>query len=119
VSNGEIIFRFLVGGAVVSFFALFGQAFKPQTFSGLFGGAPSVALATLGLAYVKHGRAWVVTESHAMIIGAVAFFAYGLACTFLGKRKGFPVWLSASVSWLAWFGVAALVFGAIRFVGAA
>ena len=119
VSIGEIIFRFLIGGAVVSFFALVGQAFKPETFSGLFSAAPSVALATLGLAYAKHGGACVVTESRAMIIGAVAFIAYGIACVALGKRHGVPVWLSAGVSWLAWLGVAAIGVLFIRAIGAA
>ena len=45
----EIIFRFLMGGFVVSLFAASGDLLKPKSFAGLFGAAPSVALATLGL----------------------------------------------------------------------
>ena len=45
----QILIRFLVGGAVVSVFALIGDLVKPKSFAGLFGAAPSVALATLGL----------------------------------------------------------------------
>jgi hypothetical protein len=44
----QILIRFLVGGAVVSVFALIGDVLKPKSFAGLFGAAPSVALATLG-----------------------------------------------------------------------
>ncbi len=51
----EIILRFLIGGAVVSAFALLGDLFKPKSFAGLFGAAPSVALATLGLTVTDMG----------------------------------------------------------------
>jgi hypothetical protein len=44
----QIFIRFLVGGAVVSVFAVIGDLLKPKSFAGLFGAAPSVALATLG-----------------------------------------------------------------------
>jgi hypothetical protein len=45
----ELIIRFLVGGAVVSFFAIPGDALKPKSFAGLSDFAPSVALATISL----------------------------------------------------------------------
>jgi hypothetical protein len=45
----QILIRFFVGGAVVSAFAILGDLLKPKSFAGLFGAAPSVALATLGL----------------------------------------------------------------------
>ena len=44
----QILVRFLVGGAVVSAFAIIGDLLKPKSFAELFGDAPSVALATLG-----------------------------------------------------------------------
>jgi hypothetical protein len=43
----EYVVRFLVGGAVVSAFAMLGDVLRPKSFAGLFGAAPSVALATL------------------------------------------------------------------------
>ena len=46
----ELVFRFLIGGAVVSFFAVFAEIFRPKSFAGLFGAAPSIALATIGIA---------------------------------------------------------------------
>ena len=42
---GEILARFVIGGVVVSVFALIGDVIKPKSFAGLFGAAPSVALA--------------------------------------------------------------------------
>ena len=48
----EILIRFLIGGVVVSVFAVIGDILKPKSFAGLFGAAPSVALATLGLTIV-------------------------------------------------------------------
>ena len=44
--------RFLIGGLAVSVFALLGDMLRPKTFAGLFGAAPFVALATLGIAVV-------------------------------------------------------------------
>ena len=40
---GEIILRFILGGAIVSAFAAMGDMLKPKSFAGLFGAAPSVA----------------------------------------------------------------------------
>ena len=52
----EALARFLIGGLVVSAFAMIGGLFKPTSFAGLFGAAPSVALATLALAISKDGK---------------------------------------------------------------
>ena len=43
----EILLRFIIGGTVVSSFAIVGDIFKPKSSAGLFGAAPSVALANL------------------------------------------------------------------------
>jgi len=51
----QILVRFLLGGAVVSAFAIIGDLLKPKSFAGLFGAAPSVALATLGLTVATEG----------------------------------------------------------------
>jgi hypothetical protein len=50
--------RFLVGGIVVSTFAILGDVLRPKSFAGLFGAAPSVALATLGIAVYRHGAGY-------------------------------------------------------------
>lgn len=44
---GDLLARFAIGGALVSLFALAGDLFKPKTFAGLFGAAPSVVVFAL------------------------------------------------------------------------
>jgi hypothetical protein len=56
----EYVVRFLLGGAVVSAFAMLGDVLRPKSFAGLFGAAPSVALATLGTAIFRHGVDYAV-----------------------------------------------------------
>ena len=54
----QILVRFVVGGLVVSAFAIIGDLLKPKSFAGLFGAAPSVALATLSLTVATEGGAY-------------------------------------------------------------
>jgi len=75
----ELLVRFIVGGIVVSAFALLGSCLKPRSFAGLFGAAPSVALATIGLTVTTQGKAYAATEARSMIVGAVAFFVVAAA----------------------------------------
>jgi len=102
----ESLLRFLLGGAIVSIFAVLGELFKPKTFAGLFGSAPSVALATLGMTFVKSGPGTVQIEGRSMMLGAAALFVYAAVCVAAAKRHGWPVWMSAFAAWLAWFVVA-------------
>ena len=83
----EILFRFLIGGIVVSCFAILGDLFKPKSFAGLFGAAPSVALATLGLSVGSQGNSYAATEARSMFLGAIAFFAYASWVTICVKPK--------------------------------
>ena len=79
----DLVVRFLVGGALVSLFALIGDVLKPKGFAGLFGAAPSVALASLGLTIAAQGRLYAAIEARSMILGAVAFLMYALGvCLF-------------------------------------
>ena len=71
----DYVWRFLIGGAVVSCFALLGDLLRPKSFAGLFGAAPSVALATLGLAFWKHGGDYASAEGRSMILGSIALAA--------------------------------------------
>jgi hypothetical protein len=71
-----ILIRFLIGGIFVSTFSLIGDSFQPKSFAGLFGAAPSVALATLALAVTIDGRHNAAVQSTSMMIGAIALFCY-------------------------------------------
>jgi hypothetical protein len=98
----ETIFRFLIGGMVVSAFAIVGSLFKPASFAGLFGAAPSVALATLGLAIAKEGRLYASGECRSMIAGAAALGVYSLLVRWLlmrFRRSALAATLSSMPVW--------------------
>ena len=59
----QFIFRVVVGGLVASLFATLGDVLKPKSFAGLFGAAPSIALATLGLTVVADGKSYAAQEA--------------------------------------------------------
>ena len=107
----QLLIRFLIGGVVVSFFAALGDIFRPKSFAGLFGGAPSVALATLGLTVLHEGKLYAATEARSMILGAAALFLYASLASFLLMRYRqpalrvtlmlMPIWFAASIGlWL-------------------
>jgi len=100
----EIAIRFVVGGVVVSAFALISDLFKPKTFAGLFGAAPSVALASLGLIVVRQGKEIAATEARSMVIGAVALMLYAMLISYVMfryQRSALTASLSALVVWAA------------------
>lgn len=99
----QFIFRFIVGGLIVSFFAAFGDVLKPKSFAGLFGASPSIALATLGLTMSAEGHHYAAIEVRSMIIGAVAFFFYACVTTRLLTKlewRAAPATISALAVWL-------------------
>src|ERR1700740_498910 len=102
----QILVRFLVGGAVVSAFAMIGDLLKPKSFAGLFGAAPSVALATLGLAITTEGASYPATESRSMMAGAIAFMAFASCVSWVMMRYKVSALLVTICSIPLWFGVA-------------
>jgi hypothetical protein len=109
----EIVIRFAVGGAVVSVFAFIGDLLKPKSFAGLFGAAPSVALATLGLTVATQGKGYAAYEARSMMAGAVAFFVYASVVSWVLMRykpkalwvamSAIPVWFA--VAFGSWYGL--------------
>lgn len=106
-----VLIRFLIGGISVSTFAVLGDLFKPKSFAGLFGAAPSVALATLALAVTIDGRENAGTQSTSMMLSAVALFGYASCVSWIMMHRTWsaiwvaisilPVW--AAVSFGLWF----------------
>jgi hypothetical protein len=93
----------LIGGVVVSAFAILSDVLRPKRFAGLFGAAPSVALASLALTVAKKGNWYAATESRSMIIGAIAFLVYSyfvLMVLFRGKMSGIATTLLFIPAWL-------------------
>jgi hypothetical protein len=110
----DAIARFLIGGLVVSAFATIGGFFKPTSFAGLFGAAPSVALATLTLAISKEGAAYAGTECRSMMAGATGLCLYSVLVSQLLSRfrlSALAATLSATPLWfLTAFGLWRLFF---------
>ena len=100
----EILLRFAIGGLAVSSFAILGDLFKPKSFAGLFGAAPSVALATIVLTVAKEGRNYTAIEARSMLLGAFGFLLYAwIVCRLLlpGKWSSLRVTLSSLPIWCA------------------
>jgi hypothetical protein len=114
---GELVARFLLGGAVVSTFAALGALFEPKRFGGLTAAAPSTALATLALAFAHHGASYAGIEARSMILGAIAFFVHAAATIAVVDREPIPIWLGAVAGWAVWFIAAAGLFVAATSMG--
>ena len=108
---GQIVIRFVLGGLVVAAFSLLGDILKPKRFAGIFGAAPSVALATLGLTFAQKGGAEAAALGRSMIAGAAAFLAYSLAVSGVLDKSQLPGWLAAGAAWLVWLVVAFALWG--------
>jgi hypothetical protein len=112
----EILLRFGIGGVVVSLFAIVGALFRPKSFAGLFGAAPSIALATLGLTIARSGKPYAASEARSMILGSFAFLLYAAGVSWVMMRWNAsalkttlaltPVWFAASVGVWILIGVA-------------
>ena len=107
----DLIFRFIVGGFIVSLFAVLNDVLKPTSFAGLFAAAPSVALATLGLTILSEGKFYAAAELRSMIVGAIALFVYAFIIIQLIMRfklhavsasiSAIPAWLVCAIG--VWF----------------
>ena len=111
----KYVIRVLVGGAVVSAFAMLGDVLRPKSFAGLFGAALSVALATLGIAIYQHGEAYAASPSLSMIAGTVALPVYSIVvCKLLiqVRMRALPASLLSIIVWsAAGFGLWSLAGG--------
>ena len=102
----ELLVRFLIGGIAVSFFSVLGDVFKPKSFAGLFGAAPSVAVATLGLTIMKEGAQYASTEATSMIAGSIALFIYSSVVSWILMHREVSAIRASTVGILLWGAVA-------------
>jgi hypothetical protein len=102
----EVILRFVIGGLIVSAFALLGDLFEPKTFAGIFGAAPSVALATLALTISSKGKDYAATELRSTVIGALAFFFYAYIVGRTLLKHNLPTLRVCAVLMIVWITVA-------------
>lgn len=90
----------------MSVFAVLGDVFRPKSFAGLFGAAPSVAIATLALTMRKEGPTYAGVEGCSMIIGAMALAVYSALVCHLMKWHRMSALVATSLGVVAWFAVA-------------
>ena len=102
----ELAIRFVLGGLIVSAFAVIGDMLHPKSFAGIFGAAPSVALASLALAFLTKGIHDATVDGHAMVLGAIALCAYSWAVARLLLRYRWNTIVATASSWLGWLAVA-------------
>jgi hypothetical protein len=105
--------RALIGGTFVVVFALVSDMLKPRMFAGLFGAAPSVALASLIVTSLVKSPMTAEMSATGMVVGGVAMVVYCLMATLLVPRIG-ALW-GSMVSWTGW-GITAggLYFGFLK-----
>jgi uncharacterized membrane protein (GlpM family) len=100
----DLLIRCLVGGVVVSLFAALGDVLRPRSFAGLFGAAPSIALATVSLTIHKEGKTFAAIEGKSMLLGAVAFLCYAALASLLLRRFKLSAHATALLLMPVWFG---------------
>ena len=98
----DYVVRFVAGGLIVSAFAILGDVLRPKSFAGLFGAAPSIALATLTMAIFKEGSAYVSIEGRSMILGAIALSLYCVVVCQLLMRFRFSAVTATGSSLVLW-----------------
>jgi hypothetical protein len=102
----EYFVRFIIGGAAVSIFAGLGETLRPKSFAGLFGAAPSIALATLLITLSQKGAPVAAMEGRSMIAGAFALVAYSWTVCILLKKFMLSSWVATVLAFVVWFTVA-------------
>jgi hypothetical protein len=109
----EYWLRFLAGGIAVSAFAALGDTLRPKSFAGLFGAAPSIALATLLITLSLKGAPFAAVEGRSMIVGAFALAAYSWVVCALLKKLLLSSWTATTAALVVWFVVALGVSAAL------
>ncbi len=103
---GELVIRFILGGVIVSIFAIIGEVFQPKTFAGIFGAAPSVALASPGLTFLTKSMQHASLDGRSMVCGAIGLACYSLLVARLLLRFKWNTIVATVSSWVVWLAVA-------------
>jgi hypothetical protein len=74
-----VVIKALLGGTIVVIFTGIGHILRPRWFAGLFGAAPSVAIASLTVTVVDKGHQAAGLAAWGMVFGALGFIAFA-AC---------------------------------------
>lgn len=106
----DLLWRFLLGGALVCAFSVIGDVLRPRRFAGLFGAAPSIALATLALTIHHSGALVASTEARSMTLTGLGFVLYASVVQRALAGARWPA-IVVSLAALAVWGIAALLAG--------
>ena len=90
----------------VSAFATLADSLRPKSFAGLFGAAPSIALATLLITLSQKGAPFAAVEGRSMIVGAFALAACSWVVCVLLKKIQLSSWTATIGALVVWFVVA-------------
>jgi hypothetical protein len=104
----DLVIRFFLGGILISAFAVLGDLLRPKSFAGVFGAAPSVALASLALAFISHDGEYVAVEARSMLVGALGLAGYGWLVSWLLLRRRARTLAAATAALGLW---AVITFG--------
>lgn len=109
----DLLVRCLIGGVVVSLFAILGDVIKPKSLAGITAAAPAVGLATLVMTLQEKGISYTALECRSMLAGAAAYLLFALVVShvqmlykpkaLVGAAAILPLWaVAAAVLWAVW-----------------
>ncbi len=104
----------VVGGAFVVAFAVLCEHVHPKTVAGIFGAAPSIALASLLVTAADKGSGAARLQSLSMIFSAAAMVAYCVTAVWSVDRFG--ALRGSAIAFVSWFAIAAVAFGVVHAV---
>ncbi len=99
-----VVIKALLGGTLVAAFSVVGHILRPKWFAGLFGAAPSVAIASLAVTVLDKGHHDASRAGYTMALGAAGFVVFSICVRPLLARCHAVVATSISLS--AWVLVA-------------
>jgi uncharacterized membrane protein len=105
----QVALKALGGGSFVVLFSLIAEGISPKAYSGIFGGAPSVALSSLAVTVVMGSSAMAREAAAGMISGSIAMVAYMVALrSTLGRDAS--VVTATIACWAVWAVVATAAY---------
>jgi uncharacterized membrane protein (GlpM family) len=108
------LLKAVVAGTFVVAFAMLSEMVSPKSFAGIFGAAPSIALASITIIVLHGSVADGRTASFSMIFGAIAMLAYCVAAVITVDRFG--ALLGSIYAIAAWGIVAFAGYGVVEAV---
>lgn len=99
-----LLLKGLIGGCVVTAFAVVGEVMRPRKVAGVTSGAPSVAIASLAVTTVAVGASAAASQALGMTAGAAALLVWCLCG--LDTIKRFGALKGSVLATVAWLGTA-------------